>query len=40
MASTIVGTPHYLSPEMCDNKPYGRKVGWVGGEAWNMRDVL
>ncbi|KIY97112.1 NIMA (never in mitosis a)-related kinase, partial [Monoraphidium neglectum] len=25
MASTIVGTPHYLSPEMCDNKPYGRK---------------
>jgi NIMA (never in mitosis gene a)-related kinase len=21
-ASTVVGTPYYLSPEMCEEKPY------------------
>jgi hypothetical protein len=31
MAQTIVGTPHYLSPEMCDNQPYGRKVRGLEG---------
>ncbi|KAI8476547.1 MAG: kinase-like domain-containing protein [Monoraphidium minutum] len=35
MASTIVGTPHYLSPEMCDNKPYGRK-----SDVWALGCIL
>lgn len=35
MASTIVGTPQYLSPEMCDNKPYGRK-----SDVWALGCIL
>ena len=26
LASTAVGTPYYLSPEICENKPYDHKV--------------
>ncbi len=35
MANTIVGTPHYLSPEMCDNKPYGKK-----SDVWALGCIL
>lgn len=35
MACTVVGTPHYLSPEMCDNKPYGRK-----SDVWALGCLL
>ena len=27
LASTAVGTPYYLSPEICQNKKYNQKVG-------------
>ena len=27
LASTGVGTPYYLSPEICQNKAYNAKVG-------------
>ena len=40
-ASTIVGTPYYLSPELCEDKPYNDKsdvwamgVVMVSGETW------
>lgn len=26
-ADTMVGTPYYFSPELCENKPYGKKSG-------------
>lgn len=25
-ANTCVGTPYYLSPEICENKPYNNKT--------------
>lgn len=28
LAQTCVGTPYYLSPEICQNKPYNNK-SWV-----------
>ena len=32
MAHTTVGTPYYLSPEICEDKPYGPKSDvWVRG---------
>jgi len=30
-AKTIVGTPYYLSPEMCEEKPYNEKT-----DVWAM----
>lgn len=30
-ANTIVGTPYYLSPEMCEEKPYNEKT-----DVWAM----
>lgn len=41
-AATVVGTPHYLSPEMCDNKPYGRKVPRRSrqGTVWSHHGAL
>lgn len=31
-ASTVVGTPYYLSPEMCEEKPYNEKTDiWAMG---------
>ena len=26
LAKTVVGTPYYLSPEICESKPYNHKV--------------
>jgi serine/threonine protein kinase len=28
LATTAVGTPYYLSPEICQNRKYNQKVGW------------
>lgn len=35
MAHTIVGTPYYLSPELCQEKPYNHK-----SDIWSLGCVL
>ena len=35
MAKTIVGTPYYLSPELCEEKPYNNK-----SDIWSLGCVL
>ena len=30
-ANTVIGTPYYMSPELCENKPYNYQVGCVNG---------
>lgn len=35
MARSFVGTPNYLSPEICRNKPYGQKA-----DVWALGCVL
>jgi len=35
MANTMVGTPCYLSPEICDNEPYDHK-----SDIWALGCVL
>lgn len=35
VASTVIGTPHYLSPEICEGRPYGPK-----SDIWSMGCVL
>lgn len=35
MAGSTVGTPHYLSPEMCEGKPYGKKT-----DVWALGCIL
>ena len=32
---TIVGTPYYLSPEICESLPYGQK-----SDVWSLGVVL
>lgn len=34
-AHTLVGTPYYLSPELCEEKPYDHK-----SDIWSMGCVL
>ena len=34
-ANTIVGTPYYLSPELCEDKPYDKK-----SDVWALGCVL
>ena len=35
LARTAVGTPYYLSPEICENKPYNNK-----SDVWSLGCVL
>ena len=35
MAKTMIGTPYYLSPEICEDKPYNRK-----SDVWAVGCVL
>jgi serine/threonine protein kinase len=35
LASTMVGTPYYLSPEICNSKPYGAK-----SDVWALGCIL
>lgn len=35
MAHTVVGTPYYLSPELCEEKPYNYK-----SDMWSLGCVL
>ena len=34
-AQTQIGTPYYLSPEICDSRPYGRK-----SDVWSLGCIL
>ena len=35
MANTIVGTPYYFSPELCEDKPYDEK-----SDVWALGIIL
>jgi NIMA (never in mitosis gene a)-related kinase len=35
MAHTVVGTPYYLSPELCEEKAYNNK-----SDIWSLGCVL
>ncbi|EEH51744.1 uncharacterized protein MICPUCDRAFT_23057, partial [Micromonas pusilla CCMP1545] len=35
LARTLVGTPYYLSPELCENKPYDHK-----SDVWSLGCVI
>jgi len=39
-ASTIIGTPYYLSPEICNNKKYNQRVMFGLLEFYYMNYVL
>jgi len=34
-AKTLVGTPYYLSPELCENRPYNEK-----SDIWALGIIL
>lgn len=35
MARTSIGTPYYMSPEICESKPYNNK-----SDVWSLGCVL
>ena len=35
MAKTAIGTPYYLSPEICKQKPYNQKT-----DIWSLGCIL
>ena len=35
MAQTIIGTPYYMSPELCEDAPYNRK-----SDIWALGCIL
>jgi NIMA (never in mitosis gene a)-related kinase len=35
LAKTAIGTPYYLSPEICENKPYNNK-----SDIWSLGCIL
>jgi NIMA (never in mitosis gene a)-related kinase len=35
-ATTIVGTPYYMSPEIFSQKPYGQKVGEINQKNFHF----
>ena len=35
LARTCIGTPYYLSPEICENRPYNNK-----SDIWSLGCVL
>jgi len=37
LAKTVVGTPYYLSPEICESKPYNHKVSRRGAVLGHTR---
>lgn len=36
MASTLIGTPYYMSPELFSNKPYNYKVETFSSSAFHL----
>ena len=34
-AKTVIGTPYYLSPEICEDKPYNDK-----SDVWSLNCIL
>uniref|UniRef100_A0A8D0HUT4 non-specific serine/threonine protein kinase n=1 Tax=Sphenodon punctatus TaxID=8508 RepID=A0A8D0HUT4_SPHPU len=41
LARTCIGTPYYLSPEICENKPYNNKRYCINAfEAGNMKNLV
>jgi len=35
LARTCIGTPYYLSPEICENKPYNNKRLYTVSFLWH-----
>lgn len=35
MAKTVIGTPYYMSPELCENQPYGK-----ASDVWSLGCIL
>jgi serine/threonine protein kinase len=40
LAATAVGTPYYLSPEICQNRRYNQKVGEVAARVEAGGDMV
>jgi serine/threonine protein kinase len=42
-ANTVIGTPYYLSPELCEDKPYVTNMQYTEGiiiTNWNILDTI